>query len=84
MHITWSKRSFRSPFAIVEKENWTNKLRIFSCFRQRKLKRDLDTGAKYIKEKPVALYKTLLSLYGHPNCWILDLCSGAGKIADIA
>ena len=53
-------------------------------FLAEKAQRDLDTGAKYFKEKPVALYKTLLSLYGHPNCWILDLCSGAGKIADIA
>ena len=49
-------------------------------FPSEKAQRDLDRGAKYIKEKPVALYKTLLSLYGHPNCWILDLYSGAGKI----
>ena len=49
-----------------------------------KAQRDLDKGAKYDTEKPVALYKTLFSLYGHPNCWILDLCSGAGKISDIA
>ncbi|XP_044164649.1 uncharacterized protein LOC122948655 [Acropora millepora] len=44
MHITWSKSSFRSPFAIMEKENWTNKLRIFSCFRQRKFKGTLIQG----------------------------------------
>ena len=48
-----------------------------------KAQRDLDIGAKYNREKPVALYKTLLRLYGHPNCWILDLYSGAGKISDI-
>ena len=49
-----------------------------------KAQTDLDTEAKYNTEKPVALYKTLLSLYGHPNRWILDLCNGAGKISDIA
>ena len=83
MHITWSKKSFHSPFDIVEKENWTNKLRSFSCFRQRKLKGTLIQGQNRSRKNPL-LYKTLLSLYGHPNCWILDLCSGAGKIADIA
>lgn len=50
-------------------------------FPSEKAQRDLDTGAKYSREKPVSLYKTLISLYGHPNCWILDLCSGAGSAA---
>ena len=48
-----------------------------------KAQRDLDIGTKYNREKPVALYNTLLSLHGHPNCRILDLHSGAGKISDI-
>lgn len=50
-------------------------------FPSEKAQRDLDVGAKYSREKPVGLYKALLSLYGHPNCWILDLCSGAGSAA---
>ena len=53
-------------------------------FPSEKAQRDLDTEAKYIKGKPDALYKTLLSLYEHLNCWIFDLRSGAGKIDDIA
>ncbi|XP_067050473.1 uncharacterized protein [Acropora muricata] len=57
MHITWSKRSFRSPFAIVEKENWTNKLRIFSCFRQRKLKGTLIQGQNISRKNPLRCTK---------------------------
>ena len=30
------------------------------------------------REKPVSLFKSLVRTYGFEDCWILDLCSGAG------
>ena len=74
------------PFALcpLGERKLDQQIKNIFMFPSEKAQRDLDRGAKYSKEKPVALYKTLLSLYGHPNCWILDLYSGAGKIADIA
>ncbi|KAK2549227.1 hypothetical protein P5673_030333 [Acropora cervicornis] len=71
------------PFALCHcgERKLDQQIKNLFMFPSEKAQRDLDTGAKYIKEKPIALYKTLLSLYGHPNCWILDLCSGAGSAA---
>lgn len=37
-----------------------------------------DAEITYKREKPLSLYKALISLYGSEGCWILDLCSGAG------
>lgn len=71
------------PFALcpLGERKLDQQIKNLFMFLSEKAQRDLDRGAKYIKEKPVALYKTLLSLYGHPNCWILDLYSGAGSAA---
>lgn len=54
---------------------------LFSC-KPDKLVRD-ERGECYKRQKPVSLYKELIALYGKPLTWILDICSGAGKLITI-
>ena len=47
-------------------------------FTSQEVQKDLSRGAKFSREKPLALYKRLISIYGRPDSWILDLCNGTG------
>lgn len=37
-----------------------------------------DVEIAFSREKPVGLFKSLVRAFGFEDCWILDLCSGAG------
>ena len=39
-----------------------------------------EEGRTYQRQKPVALYTSLIKTYAQPHSWILDVCSGAGML----
>jgi len=51
---------------------------VFKYPTAKKTSRLQDAETNYKMEKPVSLYKDLISIYASEDSWILDLCSGAG------
>lgn len=39
-----------------------------------------EEGHCYMRQKPVALYTSLIEAYVQPHSWVMDLCSGAGTL----
>ena len=39
-----------------------------------------EEGQCYRRQKPAALYTSLITSYGRPHSWIMDVCSGAGTL----
>jgi len=46
--------------------------------QQNKAPKCHDGEISFRREKPIGLFKSLVRTYGFEDCWILDLCSGAG------
>jgi len=50
---------------------------VFHFPQQNKAPKRHEGEISFSREKPVALFKSLVRTYGIEDCWILDLCSGA-------
>lgn len=51
---------------------------VFHFPQQNKAPKRQDGEIAFSREKPVGLFKSLVRAYGFEDCWVLDLCSGAG------
>ena len=51
---------------------------VFHFPQQNKVPKRQEGEIGFSREKPVGLFKSLVRAYGFEDCWILDLCSGAG------
>lgn len=51
---------------------------MFPFPQQNKAPKRHDGEISFRREKPVGLFKSLVRTYGFEDCWILDLCCGAG------